>query len=124
MEIKRLSMGKKKILASLVFICLMIIIFLFINELQQRKKEEFMIEVQTIINAIYEFEKINDKFPDQLYDITPTYYAKTIPKDRMGKEVFYSTDDLNGFIISYMLEPNYGCGYTNKTKIWECGFGD
>jgi hypothetical protein len=79
--------------------------------------------MQLILESIYKYERVNHKFPERLQDLIPTY-VQSIPKDWLGKELLYSTNDQDGFILSYYLRPNYGCAYNDKSRNWNCGFGD
>ena len=115
------SMKIKTIIVGLVFLGLLIILgVLFIRSNEQNR---YLEEAKTVVSAIYKFERINQRFPDQLPDLVPSY-LKSISKDWTGHELFYSTDKVNGFTLSVIIRASYGCGYTNKTKEWECGFGD
>jgi len=114
---------KIKTIIFLAFVVLCLLLTIWVLFTSSNTQERYLEEAKTVVSAINEFEVVNQRFPDQLMDLVPNY-IKSIPKDWAGHELFYSTDKVNGFNLSFQVRPNYGCGYTNKTKQWECGFGD
>lgn len=80
-------------------------------------------QADLIIDAIYEYEDIFGKFPNELDDLIPSY-LDSIPTPKGGYDFFYNTNSVDGFILVYQIGPNYGCGYSDDVKDWECGYGD
>jgi hypothetical protein len=81
----------------------------------------------TIVRAIYKYEASKTTFPAKLNDLVPEF-MESIPLTTSGADFFYSTDSVNGFNLSFDFRlgerEGFGCGYTDKTQSWECGYGD
>ena len=69
-----------------------------------------------IVEAIYEYKQVNHEFPERLDDLVPIYL------DRVPDGFFYATNPLDGFVLSYRLRPNYGCGFADRSTKWECRY--
>jgi len=78
---------------------------------------------ENIISALYEYEQEYTSFPNQLIDLVPVY-IDAIPTTVEGEDFFYSIDSVNGFNLSFMVKSNFGCGYSDQSQQWECGYGD
>lgn len=78
---------------------------------------------ETVIRALYMYQKAHGTFPSKLADLIPEY-LDTLPTPLGSKDFFYSTDSVNGFNLSFEIRPHYGCGYSDHYKVWECSYGD
>ena len=78
---------------------------------------------EKIISALYEYEQAHASFPYQLSDLVPEY-LDAIPTAVGGQDFFYSIDSVNGFNLSFIVKSHYGCGYSDQSQQWECGYGD
>jgi hypothetical protein len=76
-----------------------------------------------IINALYKYQQDHDNFPSTLNDLVPDY-LDSVPKTNGGDRFFYNTNSIDGFLLGFSVKPKFGCGYTDQSKKWECGFGD
>jgi len=76
---------------------------------------------EVIISALYDYQQLNQTFPSSLTELTPDFLVE-IPKPFLGGEFFYTTK-VDGFILSFRVRSNYGCGYTDRFGQWECSFG-
>lgn len=76
-----------------------------------------------IVDALYSYKQDNGSFPNKLSLLVPKY-LDVVPQTVNGDEFFYSVDIVNGFNLSFTVSKNYGCGLTDKSHEWECGYGD
>jgi hypothetical protein len=76
-----------------------------------------------IVKAVYEYQNDQGAFPVQLKDLAPDYLDQ-VPRTFTGQPFFYNTDSVSGFFIMFELGQHYGCGYSDQSKVWECGGGD
>lgn len=105
----------------LIVTCLSLVIASCVNANEAR---ETNIETgSTIIDAIYHYERENYSFPAELKALVPIY-LNDLPETAEGVGFFYATNPVDGFILSFMLSPRHGCGYSDNTKQWGCGWGD
>ena len=76
-----------------------------------------------IIDALLEYERIHGTFPTRMQGLVPRF-IDSIPLTISGEDYFYSTNSVDGFVLSFTVKPRFGCGYTYQAKEWECGYGD
>jgi hypothetical protein len=78
---------------------------------------------QGIVNAIYAYEHRTHSFPGSLHELTPGFLQRA-PETVNGQDFFYSVDPVHEFNLSYPESAHFGCGFTDQSQRWECGWGD
>ena len=107
--------------SKLIF--LILIIAIIIPSCLSRDVHEInRIRGQLIINAIYEYKEENSQFPNSLDDLVPIY-LESIPPALRGYDFYYRTNSVDGFVLTYQISSDFGCGFTSKVQSWGCGWG-
>jgi hypothetical protein len=75
-----------------------------------------------IVAGLYEYQEANGSFPRSLSLLAPAFIDE-IPVTHNSEEFFYNPD-IEGFILSFLVTRNFGCGYSASHAEWECGHGD
>ncbi len=105
----------------------LVIVILVACQTDRQFAETNQARARPVLEAIYEYKDHQGSFPEVLDDLVPTYLA-ALPSTTTGEEFFYATDSLNGFILSFSVrktgQTGFGCGYTDKERRWDCGYGD
>jgi hypothetical protein len=76
-----------------------------------------------VIIALEAYNRAYRVFPNDVYELVPKFINE-IPKTTTGDDFFYSTNSVDGYVISFIARPGFGCGYTYQSQEWECGYGD
>lgn len=75
----------------------------------------------TIINALYQFRQVHGVFPGRLSELIPAYLDR-IPTDIRSQDFLYTTDAVDGFRLSFVIDSHRACGFTDQYKKWDCDY--
>jgi hypothetical protein len=78
---------------------------------------------EIIIDALYKYKADHDSFPNELSALVPDYLEEVLTTTG-GQNFLYRTNPTDGFFLFFEMNSDYGCGYTDKLKQWECSSGD
>jgi len=106
---------------SIVRILLIIIISIIVSSCLSRDAHEInRSRGELIIEANY--KETQNHFPEDLDELVP-HYLDSIPSTLKGSNFFYSQSPVHGFRLSYLISSKVGCGFSDRSRSWECGRG-